>query len=68
MAKKEKKRTVFMYLKNGPFVREFASVQEASRSLGISKGSIYNCLSGRSFSAGNYDFYYEKLNYGIDES
>ena len=68
MAKKEKKRTVYMYKKAGEFLREFASVQEASRAMNISATAIYNNLAGRSFSVGNYDFYYEKLNYGIDES
>jgi hypothetical protein len=63
-----KSRVIFQYEKNGPFVKEWPSITAASAALNISQQSISNCLSGRSTAAGGYDWLYEKLGYGIDNS
>lgn len=56
-----------MYLKHGPCLREFASVAEAAREMGISKMAIYHTLAGRTDTcAKKFDFYWEKINHGID--
>lgn len=41
---------------DGSIVAKYGSISEASRDLGISKGCISECLSGKRKSAGGYYF------------
>ena len=49
-----KEKKVFQYTKDGKFVKEFYSTQEAKRCTGINQGNIWACCTGRYKSAGGY--------------
>ena len=49
-----KGKKVFQYTKDGKFVKEFYSTQEAKRCTGINQGNIWACCAGRYKSAGGY--------------
>lgn len=52
-------RSILQYTLDGQFVQRFYSLSEASRVLGISLGSISDCLSGRTSKSRNFIFRYE---------
>lgn len=55
-----KKRSIpiLQFSKDGPFVKEWPSVREAGRQLGIAGSSICACLKGRYKSAGGFVWRY----------
>lgn len=56
---KNSKRQILKLTKEGCFLNEYSSVLEAARLNDIIATSIYNCLHGRSKSAGNYVWKYK---------
>ena len=49
---------ILQFTKDGTFVKEWPSLSEAYRQLGISYGNICNCLKGRRKSAGGFVWRY----------
>lgn len=45
---------VLQYSTSGEFIAEYGSVTEAANALGLGKGDISNCLSGRSKTSGGF--------------
>ena len=55
-------KKVYQYSLENVFIQEFSSCSEAFRATGISNSSIASCCRGKRKSAGNYKWYYEKIN------
>ena len=55
---KANSKKVLQFTKSGEFIKEWPSVMEASRQLGISNVSICNCCNGKLKSAGGYIWKY----------
>jgi len=53
-----KKRPVSQHSKSGDLIKNWPSVSNASKSTGISRSSMYNCLEGRSKTSGGYVWKY----------
>ena len=52
-------KEVLQFTKDGKFVNEFPSAQEAGRCTGINRGNIWACCKGRYKSAGGYIWKYK---------
>jgi group I intron endonuclease len=59
----KRKRQILMYDSNGIFVKEFKSLQEASKELNINRTCISDSISGKHSNAGGYIFKYKIENY-----
>ncbi len=55
-----KSKPVFQYDLKGNFIQEYSNRQHASKVLNIHAGSIFNCCSNRSKTAGNFVFKFKK--------
>lgn len=53
---------ILQFAKDGTLIKEWSSLNEAGRKLGISKGNICSCLKGRYKSAGGFVWRYVHLN------
>ena len=51
-------KKILQFTKSGEFIREWSSMSEASRRLGIAKQSICSCCLGKRKSAGGYVWEY----------
>lgn len=49
-----RKEPISQFDLNGKFIRDYLSAMDAAEDLGISRFSIYKCLTGRSKSSGGY--------------
>ena len=54
------RKPVIKYTKEGVFVEEFESTQEASRQTGLSQGNIYSCCVGRRNHTGGFIFKFKE--------
>ena len=54
-----KSKNIHQYNKQGIFIKEWNGTKEPSQKLGINRGSIRNCLSGISKTAGGYIWKYK---------
>lgn len=55
------KKPIYQFLINGDFVREFESINDASRSLGIRNDGISACLRGLQKSSGGFIWKYKEI-------
>ena len=51
-------KKVLQFTKSGEFIKEWPSINEAARQLGIAQGSICRCCNGKLKSAGGYVWEY----------
>ena len=51
-------KKILQFTKSGEFIREWPSLKEASRQLGIAQSNICNCCNGKLKSAGGYVWRY----------
>lgn len=56
---KELTKHVFQYSKEGVFIKEFISAEEAGKAVGVKKSAIGNCLCGLSKTSGGFIWKYK---------
>lgn len=54
----EKERPVYQYDMRGNFLRDYPSIEEAEKQLGLSRGVVANAVRGKSKSGGGYQWRY----------
>lgn len=57
---KAKSKHILQYTKDGQFIKEYPSIEEAYRQTGINCGQICWCCKGKYKSAGNYKWKYKE--------
>ena len=62
-SKKDNKRNIIQYDKDGNFIKVWSSITEASQDLKVSDSLLSQCLSGKISSAANYVWRYYTDNY-----
>lgn len=56
-------KKVLQYNRDGSFVKEYNSIKDASKSVGISRCGISLCLTGKQYTAGGYTWKYKDPKY-----